>query len=396
MGKKFAPNYANIFLALWETGALSKSPLQPDIYLRFLDDIFLVWSHSEEEFWTFFDTLNNHHPTIKLKATIHKESVDFLDVTIFKGARFSAEGQLDTKVYFKPTDTHELLHKVSYHPKHTFKGILKSQIIRFHRICNNKSDFEQACTTLFRVLRRRGYSKRLLRSIKSKTLKALLPTYNGAGGSRKCQQKSCKTCPYIFETKIIVDSKGKVYTIEDKMDCQSVCLIYLIQCKNCDVRYVGETNNSLHERFIGHRSDIKCKKATPVATHFNNVCKPEHLKITPIELVKEGERNLESDNILDRLEQKQDILRRLEREQFWMRKLNTITPNGLNQRKELPPPLPFLIPLSDNSDKIVKLVKKEYSQLKLELFGAFSRKRFISAFRRNKNLKDILVSAVLK
>ena len=32
-------------------------------------------------------------------------------------------------VFFKTTDTHELLHTTSSHPKHTVKGILKYQII---------------------------------------------------------------------------------------------------------------------------------------------------------------------------------------------------------------------------------------------------------------------------
>ena len=55
-----------------------------------------------------------------------ENSVSFLNVTIFKGKQFLEKGRLDTKVFFKPTDTHELLHKKSYHPPHTFKGIIKS------------------------------------------------------------------------------------------------------------------------------------------------------------------------------------------------------------------------------------------------------------------------------
>lgn len=397
MGKKFAPNYANIVLALWEAGALSKCSLKPDIFLRYLDDIFLVWSHSEEEFWQFFETLNNHHPTIKLKATIHRTSIDFLDVTVFKGARFSATGQLDTKVYFKPTDTHELLHKLSYHPKHTFKGILKSQILRFHRICNNHSDFEHACTTLFTVLKTRGYSKRLLRSIKSQTLKLLQPSPHLNTGSKKCGGKSCKTCPYLIETNVVMDKKGKAYPLKHTMTCQSTNLVYLIQCNQCKIMYVGETGETLHERFNKHRSDIKCSKSTPVGQHFNGVCKPEHITVTPIELVlKESKRDVSSEDILARLEKKEDILARLEREQFWMGKLDTVTPKGLNLKSELPPPIPFVIQLSDSTGKIVKIVRKAYSKLKLDLPGAFFRKRFITAFCRNKNLKDILVSAAIK
>jgi hypothetical protein len=395
MGKKFAPNYANIVLALWESVALSKCPLKPDIFLRFLDDIFIVWSHSEEEFWQFFQILNNHHPTIKLKATIHRESIDFLDVTVFKGARFSAHGQLDTKVYFKPTDTHELLHKLSYHPKHTFKGILKSQIIRFHRICNNKSDFEYACTTLFRVLRARGYSRRLLRCIKSKTLKLLQPPVFLNTASKRCGDNSCKTCHHMAETNAVMDNKGKVFPLKDSMNCQSTDVVYLIQCSSCKMMYVGETGQTLHERFRKHRSDIKCSKSTPVGIHFNGACRLEHVVITPLELVK-TDRNLSSEDILDRLEKKEHILERLEREQFWMAKLDTITPKGLNKKRELPPPIPFVIPLSDNAGKIIKVVREAYSKLKLDLPGAFFRKRFITAYQRNTNLKDMLVSTAMK
>ena len=53
MGRKFAPNYANLFMAQWEKEALAKCTLKPDCFFRFLDDIFAVWPHSEEEFWIF-------------------------------------------------------------------------------------------------------------------------------------------------------------------------------------------------------------------------------------------------------------------------------------------------------------------------------------------------------
>ena len=46
MGKKFAPNYANIFMAKWEEEALKQARKQPLVYFRFLDDIFIIWTHS--------------------------------------------------------------------------------------------------------------------------------------------------------------------------------------------------------------------------------------------------------------------------------------------------------------------------------------------------------------
>ena len=176
MGKKFAPAYANIYMAEWEREALSKCPLQPSFYYRFLDDIIGAWPHDIKHFTEFINILNSHHPSITVKYIIDPQQIHFLDTTVYFQPINTTHKSLQTRVYFKPTDTHALLHKHSYHPKHTFKGIVKSQIIRFHRISSHKEDLHIAISTLFHALRHRGYSKRFLRTIKNDTLAALSPT----------------------------------------------------------------------------------------------------------------------------------------------------------------------------------------------------------------------------
>uniref|UniRef100_A0A0F8CGT9 Reverse transcriptase domain-containing protein n=1 Tax=Larimichthys crocea TaxID=215358 RepID=A0A0F8CGT9_LARCR len=175
MGQRFAPSYANIYMSEWEREALAKCTHKPIIYLRFLDDIFGIWPHNINQFDTFIKTLNDHHPAIKLKHTIDSTQVHFLDTTVFFQPSTGKHTNLLTKVYFKTTDTHALLHKNSYHPKHTFQGIIKSQIIRFYRISSQHTDFNSAVSSLFKSLRNRGYSKRFLRYIKNKTLATLAP-----------------------------------------------------------------------------------------------------------------------------------------------------------------------------------------------------------------------------
>ena len=44
-------------MAKWKKVTLSKCPLKPSCYFRFLDDIFIIWENSEDEFWHFFDIL---------------------------------------------------------------------------------------------------------------------------------------------------------------------------------------------------------------------------------------------------------------------------------------------------------------------------------------------------
>lgn len=97
-----------------------------------------------------------------MTATIHEEQVDFLDTTVFKGNNFKTTHKLETKVFFKPTDTHVLLFKSSHHPKHTFLGIIKSQLLWFHRICSRQEDSREATKVLFWALSKRWYSRSTL------------------------------------------------------------------------------------------------------------------------------------------------------------------------------------------------------------------------------------------
>ena len=157
--KKFAPAYANIFMAQWETSALLACGKKTLDYYRSLDDIWGIWPHSREDF-DVFCFLNNHNTSTRIKSTFSHSSVDFLDTSTFKGHDFVQTRQLDIKVFFKETDTHALLCKTSFHPRHTYAGLVKSQLLRFHRICIKQADFIAATKVLFTALSTtRGYCR---------------------------------------------------------------------------------------------------------------------------------------------------------------------------------------------------------------------------------------------
>ena len=44
------------------------SGFQPLVWWRYIDDIFMIWEHGEEELQNFLETLNCYHPTIKFTA----------------------------------------------------------------------------------------------------------------------------------------------------------------------------------------------------------------------------------------------------------------------------------------------------------------------------------------
>ena len=102
MGTKFAHSYANIFMGRFEEKfifPLLTSDNLSDFYLRFIDDIFLIWNGTKTEFDNFFKKINECHPSIKFEYEISKTEINFLDTTVFK-----VDNRLRTKVYVKPTN----------------------------------------------------------------------------------------------------------------------------------------------------------------------------------------------------------------------------------------------------------------------------------------------------
>lgn len=152
---KMAPSFANIFMGALEQSLLSSTPnhLTPLLWKRFIDDIFLVWTHGEETFQSFTQHLNSFHPTIKFEVTHSTNSVNFLDTTIY----ITPQHTLQTTLYIKPTDRMPLLHNTSHHPNTCKKGLIYSQMLRYRRIITDDKEFEQKAQNLRVALIGRGY-----------------------------------------------------------------------------------------------------------------------------------------------------------------------------------------------------------------------------------------------
>ena len=91
----------------------------------------------------------------------------------------------------------------------------------------------------------------------------------------RCDNNRCKCCHEMVTcSKFKSKTTGRHYNIRPEITCKIRNLVYLISCKRCGLQYVGETENALHIRMNGHRSDIRTKKTeNPVAAHF---CQPAH------------------------------------------------------------------------------------------------------------------------
>ena len=100
MGTRMVPCYANIFMAELEENFVSGYPYKPLAYYRYIDDIFIIWSHSLDLSHNFINSINNQHSNIIFTSNISTTSVNFLDFTIDLHG-----GHISTKTYTKSTDT---------------------------------------------------------------------------------------------------------------------------------------------------------------------------------------------------------------------------------------------------------------------------------------------------
>lgn len=58
MGSPLTPIVANIYMKFFEQRALELASTKPGIWLRYVDDTFVLWPHGRQDLGDFFDHLN--------------------------------------------------------------------------------------------------------------------------------------------------------------------------------------------------------------------------------------------------------------------------------------------------------------------------------------------------
>ena len=137
-----------------------------------------------------------------------------------------------------------------------------------------------------------------------------MPIHNcGSNGCKCCERGSLDT-----NTKFSSVCSNVEYNVDFTATCQTKLCIYHLGCKQCSMRYVGKTIETVRDRLNGHRGHIRRgTEAWVMYDHFAG--KDGHgiasITIKPIEVCND-KRTLN------------------EREKYWIKELNTVYPYGLN------------------------------------------------------------------
>ena len=180
-GAKHAVPLANILLSFIMKDMFEDETLAPlfdskiVMWRRYIDDGTGVFKGDIEDFVSFYRLLQSHFKKYDLEITCDTDThfvtddgifeknskfITFLDIELYK-----LDGTIHSREHRKETSSSKYLSIKSAHPRHTFPGIIKSQLVRIRRICSSENDFKQSLELLEQRCLKSGYSPELVSNI---------------------------------------------------------------------------------------------------------------------------------------------------------------------------------------------------------------------------------------
>ena len=158
------------------------------------------------------------------------------------------------KIKPKGQANNQILFATTYNPMlPNMRSVIKKHLPILHSDTNLKNIFpENSICTVFK-------RNRNLKEILSPSLYTKCKNDKKTNIIKNCGK--CDICKKILisDSSFICKVTNKKYHIKNDFDCNSMNVIYLISCTNCNEQYVGSAID-FKKRFRIHKSDINTKK----------------------------------------------------------------------------------------------------------------------------------------
>ncbi|CAJ0968011.1 unnamed protein product [Ranitomeya imitator] len=161
MGANVAPAYANIYMDNYENAYVYNNTLfrtYSRCWLRFIDDIFCLWTGPHDTLLRFTEYLNSIRPELQFTLNSSPMQISFLDTLVIR----EPNGSLVTDIFSKLTDSNSLLHYQSCHPISTKQSLPRSQFKRVARIVSKPSLLPERLEEMSQKFMARDYPVSLL------------------------------------------------------------------------------------------------------------------------------------------------------------------------------------------------------------------------------------------
>ena len=258
MGSPLSPVLANIYMEYFEEMALGSISLKPSMWVRYVDDTFILWPH-QEDVQILLDHVSSIRPSIKF--TMEKEQdnkLPFLDVLVTR-----TEQRFNSSAYRKPTFTGQSLNFNSHHPYTVKKGIVRCLQHRAKPISSDTGAYQEEMISLRHNLHSNDYQERITSAPRNldwrmgdnsrKLTTVCLPYVKGLA---ERIQKICS--PYDIRAVFTSGSTLRRYLFRvkppTKFNMTKNC-VYSIPC-SCGKIYKGETGRPIKVRLEEHRKAV--------------------------------------------------------------------------------------------------------------------------------------------
>ena len=153
MGSPVSPLVADLFLQEIETVALRSFVDPPRLWLRYVDDTFVIIKTNQVE--AFHKFLNQQCDQIKFTVECENDqrSLHFLDCDL----KVNQHGEFESTVFRKPTHSDLYLNYESAHPKFVKHSLVSSMCDRVRALCSTPNLQEEELLRIKNVLRDNRY-----------------------------------------------------------------------------------------------------------------------------------------------------------------------------------------------------------------------------------------------
>ena len=285
MGSPISPLIANIFMEEFEVKALQSSPNPPSMWLRFVDDTFVInrTEHSQQ----LLQHINNQDPHIQFTVEPTQQgSLPFLDTLV----TIQPDNTLSTSVYRKPTHTDQYLHWDSNHHITAKHSVYNTLAHRAKTVSSTQDSLDQELLHIKTALQLCQFPNWTLNQWEHSFKHPSHTSNNNNNNSNNSSNnqdlnnkyKATIVVPYIPKTadrfKRICKSKNiQVHfkgtntlrtTLVNPKDkdhkSKQTGVIYQYQCPHiqCSSSYIGESGRSLGDRVKEH-----LKAPSPIHLH---------------------------------------------------------------------------------------------------------------------------------
>ena len=153
MGSPLGPTFANFYMGNLESNLFNDKPfIQPPIYVRYVDDIFML-VHNEQDIVMLKNEFEQSS-VLNFTYEINRENqLPFLGISIN-----NSDNSFNTKVYRKPTNEGKCLNANSECVKRYKNSVITSYLNRAFKVCMNWDEFHKEVVHIKQILVNNNFS----------------------------------------------------------------------------------------------------------------------------------------------------------------------------------------------------------------------------------------------